>query len=65
VRQAGGAIGVALFGSLMTSSGSGLTEAFTVSAGLLTSGAAIAAGFIRKDRVAMLDLAVRRVGGRG
>jgi MFS transporter, DHA2 family, methylenomycin A resistance protein len=65
VRQAGGAIGVAMFGSLMASSGSGIAEAFTVSAGLLTSGAAIAAGFIRKERVSMLDVAVRRVGGRG
>jgi MFS transporter, DHA2 family, methylenomycin A resistance protein len=65
VRQAGGAIGVALFGALITSGGSGLAEAFTVSAGLLTSGAAIAAGFIRKDRMAMLDVAMRRVGGRG
>lgn len=65
VRQAGGAIGVAMFGSLMASSGSGIAMAFTVAAGLLASGAAIAAGFIRKDPVAMLEVAVRRVGGRG
>ncbi len=64
-RQAGGAIGVALFGSLIASSGSGIADAFTISAGLLASGAVIAAGFIRTDRVAMLDIAVRRVGGRG
>jgi MFS transporter, DHA2 family, methylenomycin A resistance protein len=65
VRQAGGAIGVALFGSQMASSGSGIADAFTFSAGLLVSGAAIAACFIRTDRVAMLDVAVRRLGGRG
>lgn len=65
VRQAGGAIGVALFGSQMASSGSGIAEVFAVSAGLLASGAAIAACFIRTDRVAMLDVTARRVGGRG
>lgn len=65
VRQAGGAIGVALFGALMTRRGSGISDAFTVSAAFLAFGAAIAAGFIGTDRLAMLGVAVRRVGGRG
>ena len=65
VRQAGGAIGVALFGALLARSGSGISNAFTVSAALFALGAAIAAGFIGTDRLAMLAVAVRRVGGRG
>ena len=65
VRQAGGAIGVALFGALLARSGSGISNAFTVSAALFAFGAAIAAGFIGTDRLAMLAVAVRRVGGRG
>ena len=64
VRQAGAAIGVALFGVLM-GSGSGISDAFTVSAGLLAFSAALAAGFIGADPLAMLAVAVRRVGGRG
>lgn len=65
VRQAGGAIGVALFGALMARSGSGISDAFTVSAALFGFGAAIAAGFIGTDRLAMLAVAVRRAGDRG
>jgi MFS transporter, DHA2 family, methylenomycin A resistance protein len=65
VRQAGGAIGVALFGALMARSRSGISDAFTVSAALLAFGAAIAAGFIGTDRKAMLAVVMRRVGGRG
>jgi DHA2 family methylenomycin A resistance protein-like MFS transporter len=65
VRQAGGAIGVALFGALMARGGSGISDAFTVSAALFALGTAIAAGFIGTGRLAMLAVAVRRVGGRG
>ena len=65
VRQAGGAVGVALFGALMAGSGSGISDAFTISAALLAFAAAIAAGFIGTERLAMLAVAVRRVGGRG
>jgi MFS transporter, DHA2 family, methylenomycin A resistance protein len=65
VRQAGGAIGVALLGALMARGASGISDAFTVSAAFLAFGAAIAAGFIGTDRLAMLVVAVRRVGGRG
>jgi DHA2 family methylenomycin A resistance protein-like MFS transporter len=48
VRQAGGAIGVALFGALMAARGvAGIDEAFVISVALLTGGALIAALGIR------------------
>jgi MFS transporter, DHA2 family, methylenomycin A resistance protein len=49
VRQAGGAVGVALFGALMTGHGvSGIRTAFTIAAGLLACGAVFAALGIRQ-----------------
>lgn len=65
VRQTGGAIGVALFGALISRSGSGMSDAFAVSAALLAFSAAMAAGFIGTDRLAMLAVTLRRAGGRG
>lgn len=65
VRQTGGAIGVALFGALIARSGSGLCDAFTASAALLAFSAAMAAGFIGTDGLAMLAVTLRRAGGRG
>lgn len=65
VRQAGGAIGVGLFGALMASSRGGTADAFVVATVILAGAAAIAAGFIRSQRFAMLDRAARPVAGRG
>ncbi|HUB16287.1 MAG TPA: MFS transporter [Acetobacteraceae bacterium] len=64
-RQAGGAIGVALFGALMAGGGSGTASAFVAASVVLASAAAVAAGFIGTDRLAMFGRTARRVAGRG
>lgn len=54
VRQAGGAIGVALFGALMGTGGAGIADAFMAGTVMLGLGAAVAACFIGTGRLAML-----------
>jgi DHA2 family methylenomycin A resistance protein-like MFS transporter len=57
VRQAGGAIGVALFGALMGRGGRGIDEAFQAGALMLIAAAAVAACFIGAGRTAMVACA--------
>ena len=54
VRQAGGAIGVALFGALLAGAGSGVADAFALAAALLVMAAITAASFIGAGRTATM-----------
>ena len=60
VRQAGGAIGVALFGALLAGPGAGLADAFALAAVLLVMAATTAAGFIGAGRAATMVGGVAR-----
>jgi DHA2 family methylenomycin A resistance protein-like MFS transporter len=53
-RQAGGAIGVALFGALMARTETGIAYAFAAGSVMLGMAAMVAAGFIGTGRLAML-----------
>ena len=56
VRQAGGALGVALFGSFMAQWAiSGIQQAFIVSAGMVGGAAIVAVVGIRPPKQALLD----------
>ncbi len=57
VRQAGGAIGVALFGALLGRDGLGIDNAFVARALMLIAAAAVAACFIGAGRTAMVACA--------
>ena len=65
VRQAGGAIGVALFGALMGRDGRGIDEAFQAGALMLIAAAAVAACFIGATRAAMIACAAPNATDRG
>jgi DHA2 family methylenomycin A resistance protein-like MFS transporter len=65
VRQAGGAIGVALFGAFLGDGVPGITGAFMLGAFLLVVAAAVATCFIAEGRVAMLRGVARNAADHG